>query len=515
MKSKNFNMIKTAGTVFVLILVGKIFSLLREMYFSALFGTSIYADAYFTANIIPSLLNTPLTISSLVFFVPLYTKCREEEGEIEANYFVNNLMTIYVIFNTILCVLAFIASPLLIKLLASGYDEETYKYAVQISQLLVLSFPVTIAVHVLMNLSNAKQKHYAPQLLTLFNSTIAIVLMYFFVPIYGIYAVPVIGLFAWIFQLFFQAFCLRKEYRYSFRLNLRDPLIKTMIVLAVPTIMATAAEQINLSVDNVLCSSLGVGTVSILNYAQKLFNLLNGTIATAIITVSYPVFSKLHAEKKQDALVKNVNKYFSIIVLIMLPITVLCMILNEEIVMLVFGRGEFDMESVKRVGSVFQIYVIATIFAALKELVTRIFYIFEDSKTPMLINIFCIVINIVGSVVLVQFVGVSGIVIATVIATVASCVLEIFTFRKKFCKVVDQNIFVCRGLWKYVIAVILMFVTAMAICFFLQEIFYIVRAFVTMIGAILMYFVMLLLLKEEQIVNVFNRINILVRRNQK
>lgn len=497
MKSKNINFFKTGGIVFVLIVLGKIFSLFREMYFSALFGTSLCADAYFTANIIPSLLNTPLTISSLLFFVPLYTKCSEKKGEAEANRFTSNLLTSYVIFNTILCVLAYLASPFMIRLLAPGYDTETYMYAVKLSQLLVLSFPVTIAVHVLINLSNARQKHFAPQLLTLFNSVIAIVLMYFFVPIYGIYAVPAIGLVAWIFQLFFQAFCLRKEYKYHFVLDIKDPLLKTMIVLAIPTIVATAAEQINLSVDNFWCTSLGTGTVSVLNYAQKLFNLLNGTIATAIITVAYPIISKLYAEKKKMVFVQNVNKYFSIIVLIILPITVLCIVLSEEIVTIVFGRGTFDIESVERVADVFQIYVVAAVFAAIKEMVTRIFYIFEDSKTPMMINLLCIVVNVGGSAILVQFIGVSGIVIATVFATAVSCIVEILMFRKKFAVDGYSGIFCCASVFKYILAMLLMFAVASGVYFLLGDLTYIFRSILVCGIAMIVYGASLCLLKEK------------------
>ena len=219
MQNKKTNILKTGSIVFVLIVLGKVFSLIREMYFSALFGTSIYADSYFTANIIPNLLNTPLTISSLVFFIPLYTKCREEKGQKEADKYTSNLMTVYIIFNTILAILAIVFAPVIIEVLVPEYSEQAYTCTVELSQLLVLSFPVTIAVHVLMNVSNANQKHFAPQLLTICNSLIAIVLMYFFVPRYGIYAVPVISLAAWVIQLPIQAFLVKKEYCYRFYIN--------------------------------------------------------------------------------------------------------------------------------------------------------------------------------------------------------------------------------------------------------------------------------------------------------
>lgn len=490
------NLLKTGSIVFILIILGKIFSLIREMYFSALFGTSMYADSYFTANIIPSLLNTPLTISSLVFFIPLYTKCREEKGQEEADRFTSNLMTVYVIFNTILAVFAIVLAPVIIKVLVPEYSEQAYTCTVELSQLLVLSFPVTIAVYILMNVSNANQKHFAPQLLTICNSLIAIILMYFFVPRYGIYAVPVIGLVSWVVQLPIQAFMVRKEYRYKFYIDLKDPMIKSMILLALPVIVATATEQINLSVDNVLASSLGTGSVSILNYAQKLFNLLNGTITTAIITVSYPVLSRLYAENNKKEFVKNVNKYFDIILLIMIPVMVLCMIFNKEIVRVVFARGAFEEDSIYAVGSVFMIYVMAIPFASLKELITRVFYICEESKIPMLINSLCIGGNIVLSIIFVRIWGLEGIVGATVIATALSSIIESIVFKKKFSEERKIGIFSWRNVWKYMIAAISMLFVVVPLNRVMCDLHYIIRSMIVGIVGLIVYSILLILLMQ-------------------
>lgn len=500
------NLLKTGSIVFVLIILGKIFSLIREMYFSALFGTSLYADAYFTANIIPNLLNTPLTISSLVFFVPLYTKCKTEHGEKEAGRFTSNLMTIYVLFNIILTVVAFALSPVLIRLIASGYDEATYQCTVHLSQLLVFTFPVTVAVHVLINVSNANQKHYAPQLLTVFNSIISIVCMYFFVPVYGIYAVPVIGLFAWFVQLFIQGFCIRREYNYRFCLNLRDPLIKSIIVLAIPVVIATATEQINLSIDNMLCSSLGTGAVSVLNYSQKLFNLLNGTITTAIITVSYPVFSRLYAERNEKDLGKSINKYYNLIVLVMLPVMLLCIIYREEIVRIVFARGAFGESAVVSVARVFMIYAIAIPFAALKELITRLFYVYEESKIPMLINTLCIVMNTVLSFIFVWIWKIEGDVLATVIATSVACVFETIVFRRKYAKKNENRLLITTGLWRYILAIAGMSLGAVGINYILDNIHYILRIGVGTVISLVIYAVILEICGEPNVRKVIRKI---------
>ena len=497
---------KTSSFVFLLIVIGKLFSMIREMYFSAIFGTSIYADAYFTANIIPSLLNAPLTISSLVFFIPLYTGCKEKKGEEAANRFASNLITIYVIFNTFLALVAFVAGPAIVKILAPEFTDETYRCCLSLVRLLVLSFPVTIAVHIYMNISNANQKHYVPQLLTLFNSIISIILMFLLIPTYGIYAMPVIGLIAWLLQLVIQSFSIRKEFRYQFVLDLKDPLVKTLILLAIPVIIGTAADQINLSVDNILASSLGSGSVSAMNYAQKLFNLLNGTITTAILTVSYPICSRLYAAKKTGDLTNFVNRYFNIIMLIMLPVMILCIGFSDVAVQLFFARGAFEMDSVFTVANVFSMYAIAILFSAIKEFVTKIYYIYENSKTPMIINAISILINVVLSIVFTHYFGLPGIAIGTSIATMFACIIEIIVFRKKYAEERKLGIFSLNQVWKYLVASLAMAFLMIVLNFLLSDLFYLTRTVIVAVLSFIVYVLFLTLLKERNCVTAANMI---------
>ena len=58
--------------VFALLVFGKFLSLFRDIIFSMFFGTSVYADAYFSANIIPGLnsitYSTPFGVIKILFY---------------------------------------------------------------------------------------------------------------------------------------------------------------------------------------------------------------------------------------------------------------------------------------------------------------------------------------------------------------------------------------------------------------------------------------------------------------
>ncbi len=56
--------------------------------------------------------------------------------------------------------------------------------------------------------------------------------------------------------------------------------------------MGVAINDLNAIVDKTLASSLAVGSISALNYANRLNNLILGVFISAITTVIFPILSK-------------------------------------------------------------------------------------------------------------------------------------------------------------------------------------------------------------------------------
>jgi putative peptidoglycan lipid II flippase len=57
-------------------------------------------------------------------------------------------------------------------------------------------------------------------------------------------------------------------YRHSLSLNARNDHLKTMMLLALPVIVGTAVNDINVLVDRTMASRISVGAISALNYAR-------------------------------------------------------------------------------------------------------------------------------------------------------------------------------------------------------------------------------------------------------
>ena len=67
--------------------------------------------------------------------------------------------------------------------------------------------------------------------------------------------------------------------------------IKKMMILVLPVMVASGANSLNMIVDKNIASTLAVGSISALDYAQKIIVFINTAITTSIISVMYPLMA--------------------------------------------------------------------------------------------------------------------------------------------------------------------------------------------------------------------------------
>ena len=81
-------------------------------------------------------------------------------------------------------------------------------------------------------------------------------------------------------------------YRYRFKLDLQDKYMQQMAYLVPPVLLSVGISDINSFVDRSMASSLVDGSVSALNYANTLNNIVYSVFVTTILTVVFPILSK-------------------------------------------------------------------------------------------------------------------------------------------------------------------------------------------------------------------------------
>ena len=94
----------------------------------------------------------------------------------------------------------------------------------------------------------------------------------------------------------------------------------------------------------------------------------------------------------------------------------MCVIAGDQIVELFYGRGNFGTNEIKLTDSVVIGYSLGFIFQAARANLVKVFYAFQDSKTPMINGMISIACNITLSFLLSRIIGISGVSLATSIA---------------------------------------------------------------------------------------------------
>ena len=114
-----------------------------------------------------------------------------------------------------------------------------------------------------------------------------------------------------------------------------------------------------------------------------------------------------------------------------IPATIGAMLLSKPIVDLLFLRGEFTQAASLMTSKALFYYSIGMLFFALSMIFGRVFYSYNDTKTPMVVGIIGVVINIVLNILLIGPLGIGGLALATSLSSAASTSILILRLRKK------------------------------------------------------------------------------------
>jgi len=224
-----------------------------------------------------------------------------------------------------------------------------------------------------------------------------------------------------------------KKVGYNFKVILRFNTIamRTLWKRFVPAMFGMGVREINLIASALIASFLPVGSISALGFANRLMQLPLGVFGISVGTAALPEYSRLVTEKKWDDLSKALSFSMLLILYILLPITVIMMVGSEMFVRLLFERGEFRENAVQMTRVALMYFSMGLCFYGWNQVVTPIFFAFKDTKTPVKIGAFIVGLNIVLSVVLMQFMAHAGVAFATSLTAMVNLLILIYMIRKR------------------------------------------------------------------------------------
>lgn len=412
-------------------LFGRILGLARDQavaYFFERGGT----DAFFLAYKLPYLGALTVGGALTATFIPVFTQRyvtgrREEAWGLSVNMF--NLTGLVLVGVTAAAVLL---APWLVPLIGPGFDEVTTAQAVGLFRILMPLVVFAGLAGLLSGVLNSLKRFAVPAFSTSLGALITLGFILATARSWGLTGLAVgttVGAAASFAVLLPQLRGTGMRYRLAVARD--DPGVHEVAGMIWPILIGSAVGKVSIFADQVLGSLLEPGSISALNYSEKLFQLPLGLFVAGITIPLFPLLSEHVAAKEPERLKSTLSFGLRLIAFIMVPASVGLIVLRTPIVALLFEHGKFAPEDTARTAWALMFYAMGLFSYAGRDTLTRVFYAYHDTRTPVKVSVAAVVLNIVVSFALMQVLGVGGLALGTTIALTVNLLVLIQLLRKK------------------------------------------------------------------------------------
>lgn len=413
------NVIKSGVQVAFWTGVSKVFGLLRELSIAFTFGSSALADSINVMLRLPNFFRRILSegaVSSA--FIPLLNE-KIASSKREAEYFVSQVFSFLFFLVCILVILFELVMPTVVRIVAPGFQSipgqvtNTVLMCRVAMPYLILVTLVGFFSSVLNALSRFFASAFNPIILSL-GIILATVLPFAQARKPLILALAL--LFSGLAQLAFILWCFRgvalkipvSPCRVEFKT------IQFSLSKLFPASLASSASQIQMLISQSLASFFE-GSISILSYAERLYQFPLSIVGVALSSVMLQSLSRTKAEGNQV----NDMQYrcLKLVWLLAVPCAVGMIVLSELAVQVIYQHGNFGHESAKKVSVALQLFSLGLPATILTKVLSNSFYIHHDTKALLNITLVGLALNSFFNLAFMYFMGYLGIALGSSLAS--------------------------------------------------------------------------------------------------
>ncbi len=428
------SVIRATGVVLIMNALAKILGFLRDMFIGNAFGASSLTDSYLIAYTIPYFLQAILGYALVAAVVPILTRHLVDGNKEEAWYVGSSIINIMALLLGAAALVGILISGILVHILAPGFDPEQMALTTSLTRVMFPSLIFMGVGMVLTGIANASYKFALPAFAPALSSLIIILTVVFFAGAYGIFGLATGTLVSFIGFFLIQIPVLWQiGFKYKFTLGLKHPDIRRILREIVPIILGIAVNQIYFALNRIFASGLADGSISVLNFANKLMMLPLGIFVAAVVSAIYPSLSELALKRDHRQLAATLKKGLGLVCLVAIPAAVGLGVLAAPIVQLLFERGAFDHAATMATACALIFFVIGLVPMAANMVLTRAFYAVGDVKTPVKIGVYSIIINLILSVILFKPLayGGGGLALSNSLAALAGTLWMYYHLKRK------------------------------------------------------------------------------------
>lgn len=491
--------IKTFAFMFSAIFLAKVLGLIRNIVFANFYGTGFEATAFFTASRIPlQLLDMSLGAAISSTFIPIFNEFLQKDGKKRAFQFANNFLNVIIVISLAFTILGIIFAPQIVSLIAPDLDIQTSSLTVELIKILFPIMLFTAVAYVFVGFLQSMDEFKIPSIISVSANGVLILYLAIFNDKFGVKGAAIAMLIGWGTQILVQIpTVIKKGFKYKFTINFKDEGLKKIIKLALPILISTWVQPINNIISIRLASGLQEGqAVSALEYAYNLYLIIVGVFSYTLSNIIFPELSKLTADNNKSMITEILNKSIKVSLFFIIPMATGIGTLSNEIIKIIYERGEFTATSTYLTGGALMYYSIGMLGYGIMEILNKAFYAMQDSKTPMKISVIAIVMNLVLSVILVNTMDYLGLPLAASITSIFTAFIMVYMINKKMHGITDKN--TVNELIKTLVASIIM---GVVVCIVkrLELKYEIITLAISVIAGVITYVLAMWIMKSETI----------------
>jgi putative peptidoglycan lipid II flippase len=441
-----------AVIVAALTLGSKFIGFVREIIKANYYGTSYVVDSLGIAESIPSMIFAGILAATAVSFMPLFSEKTETEGELAANRYTSQVINILVIISIVSSVIGIVFSEQIVTFFTMPEALEpaglgpvdsvawfaTHGWTGEKAELASFYVNVTFSYTLFSSVAGILESYirykgvFVRQVVAGYSISILLVVAIIVSRVFGDPRLIVLGSFAGnIVRLIIVALISRsKGYRYTPDFHMADT-VKRIFALTFPIFIGGSVGQISGFVDNMLATGLDTGNVASLAYSSLLITMATGLSSSIIGTIIYPKMSQAFAQEEEDRFADLFTNSLIITLILGIPLTIASIIYSGTVIQIVYERGSFSGASTALTARAFICLAPGLAFSMVSGMVVGAFYSRKRTRTPLVISLAAISVNIVFDLLLVGRFGNAGLATATSLSQMAASALYMLTIRIK------------------------------------------------------------------------------------
>jgi putative peptidoglycan lipid II flippase len=417
--------------------LSRLLGLAREVVAAKYFGVTAAMSAFTIAFQVPNLVRALFADSALQgAFVPVFTELLEKGERKEAFRVASSLFfLICLVLGAVTALFILLADPIMSLFMPGFKDQpELHDLTIALSRLM---FPIVLLLALsglVVGMLNSFDHFAVPALAPVAWNLVIIGCLVGFVPVLPkddeIYAYAIGILAGTVVQFLLPLPWLRgRGGSLTFRLDWRDPHVLRVLKLMLPVTIALGLINLSLLINSLFGTLVSDQAPAAIDKAFRIYQLPQGLFSISIATIMFPTLSRFAARGARDDLRRTMGNGVRQICLLLIPSAVAMAVLAEPIIRLVYQRGAFGPEATDLTSTALVWWSISLPFQGVSLLFSRTFFSLQRPWATTALAGLNLVVNATVAAALHGPFEIAGIVLGTVVGTVAMCVAQGWVLR--------------------------------------------------------------------------------------